>query len=115
MTDNEFLKQTPKDIHLRRLSMEYSIHETKELSIHLGMKYNIWESLYDTLGEEAERLNFEILHRCIDSSAITFDDIRKAAAIGNIQNPHTLCKVRGILIVHYYFLHLNATVHNSFL
>ncbi|XP_076116511.1 uncharacterized protein LOC143083986 isoform X1 [Mytilus galloprovincialis] len=93
VTDNEFLKQTPKDIHLRRLSMEYSIHETKELSIHLGMKYNIWESLYDTLGEEADRLNFEILHRCIDSSAITFDDIRKAAAIGDIQNPHTLCKV----------------------
>ncbi|CAG2189116.1 inlA [Mytilus edulis] len=92
VTDNEFLKQTPTDIHLRRLSMEYSIHETKELSIYLGMKYNIWESLYEALGEEAERLNFEILHRCIDSSSITFDDIRKAAAIGNIQNPHTLCK-----------------------
>ncbi|XP_063400327.1 uncharacterized protein LOC134684938 [Mytilus trossulus] len=93
VTDNEFLKQTPTDIHLRRLSMQYSIHEIKELSIHLGMGYNTWERMYDTLGEEPERLNFEILHRCIDSSSITFDDFRKAAAIGNIQNPHTLCKV----------------------
>ncbi|XP_052065807.1 uncharacterized protein LOC127705519 [Mytilus californianus] len=93
VTDNEFLKQVPTDIHLRRLSMQYSIHETKELAIHLGMKFNIWESLYDTLGEEPERLNFEILHRCIESSSITFDDIRKAVESGNIQNPHTLCKV----------------------
>ncbi|VDI09861.1 Hypothetical predicted protein [Mytilus galloprovincialis] len=93
VTDNEFLRQTPTDIHLRRLSMQYSIHETKELAIRLGMEYNTWERMYDTLGEEPERLNFEILHRCIESSSITFDDIKKAVEIGNIKNPHILCKV----------------------
>ena len=96
VTDNEFLRQTPTDIHLRRLSMQYSIHETKELAIHLGMDYNTWERMYDTLGEEPERLNFEILHRCIESFPITFDDIKKAVEIGNIKNPHILCKVSWV-------------------
>lgn len=67
MTDNEFLKHIPTDIHLRRLSMQYNIHETKELAIYLGMKFNIWESLHDTLGEEPEKFNFEVLHRCANS------------------------------------------------
>ncbi|XP_052080208.1 uncharacterized protein LOC127718253 [Mytilus californianus] len=92
-TDTEFLKQFPTDIHLRRLSMQYSVNETKELAIHLGMQFNTWERLYETFGEEPERLNFEILRRCLNGSNITFNEIRKAVKSGKIQNPHTLCKV----------------------
>lgn len=80
-------------MHLRRLSMQYNVHETKELAIHLGMQYSTWEGLYDTIGEEPERLNFETLRKCVDQYTITFNDIRKAVERGNIQNPHSLCKV----------------------
>ncbi|VDI75753.1 Hypothetical predicted protein [Mytilus galloprovincialis] len=92
-TDTDFLMQFPTDIHLRRLSMEYSVNETKELAIHLGMAYKTLERLGETIVEEPERLNFETLRRCLDGSNITFNDIRKAIENGDIQNPHTLCKV----------------------
>ncbi|CAC5383621.1 unnamed protein product [Mytilus coruscus] len=45
--------------------------------------------------EEPGRLNFETLRRCLDYSCITLNDIRKAVDRGNIQNPHTLCRVVG--------------------
>lgn len=76
--------------------MEYSVNETKVLAIHLGMAYKTLERLGETIVEEPERLNFETLLRCRDGSNITFNDIRKAIENGNIQNPHTLCKVRSI-------------------
>lgn len=95
MIDNEFLKQSPTDLHLRRLSLQYSINETAQLAIHLGMEYSTWERLHETI-EEPERLNFEALRRCIESSHKTFDDIRKAIEASSIQNQHTLCKV-GII------------------
>ncbi|CAG2246717.1 unnamed protein product [Mytilus edulis] len=91
VTDNEFLKQTPTDIHLLRLSMQYSVNETKEFAIHLGMQYNTWARMYETI-QEAERLKFETLRRCVDNYNITFNDIRKAVEFGNIQNLHILCK-----------------------
>ncbi|XP_071150393.1 uncharacterized protein [Mytilus edulis] len=93
VTDEEFLKQIPEDIHLLRLSMQYTVNETKELANHLGMQYNTWERLYLTFVEEPERLNFETLRKCLDGSHITFNDIRKAVESGNIQNPHIICKV----------------------
>ncbi|CAG2246719.1 unnamed protein product [Mytilus edulis] len=93
VTDEEFLKQIPEDIHLLRLSMQFSVNETKELANHLGMQYNTWERLYLTFVEEPERLNFETLRKCLDGSHITFNDIRKAVESGSIQNPHIICKV----------------------
>lgn len=97
VTDIEFLKQFPTDIHLRRLSMQYSVTETKELCIYLGMQYNSWEKMYHALADEPERLNFETLRKCLDSFHITFNDIRKAIEDGSIQNPHILCKVSQLL------------------
>ncbi|XP_071148270.1 uncharacterized protein [Mytilus edulis] len=98
-TDTDFLMQFPTDIHLRRLSMQYSVNEAKELAIHLGMQYYTWDRLYTTFKVEPERLNFETLRRCLDGFDITFNDIKKAIEDGSIQNPHTLCKVvRGQLI-----------------
>lgn len=97
VTDNEFLKQIPSDIHLRRLAMQYSINETRELVIHLGLQLTTLEDMYVTFSEEPERFKFETLRKCLSGSNITFEDIRKAAADGQIQNQHTLCKV-GLLV-----------------
>lgn len=79
--------------------MQYSVNEAKELAIHLGMQYNTWDKLYTTFKVEPERLNFETLRRCLDGFDITFNDIKKAIEDGNIQNPHTLCKVSSIDVV----------------
>lgn len=96
MIDTEFLEQIPSDIHLRRLSMQYSITETKELAMYLGMDYQTWDDLYVTFGEEPERLKFEALHKTVVGTHLTFKDIRKAVEIGKIQTIHSLCKVRYI-------------------
>ncbi|XP_052079214.1 uncharacterized protein LOC127717566 [Mytilus californianus] len=93
VTDTEFLEQIPSDIHLRRLSMQYNINETKELAIHLGMEYQAWDDLFVTFGEEPERLKFEALLRSVECSHLTFNDIRKAAEDGKIQTIHSLCRV----------------------
>lgn len=93
MNDTEFLCQIPSDIHLRRLSMQYSINETKELAMHLGMDYQTWDDLYVTFGEEPERLKFEALLRSVQYSNSTLNNIKKAVEAGKIQNKHSLCKV----------------------
>ncbi|CAC5383605.1 unnamed protein product [Mytilus coruscus] len=94
VTDNDFLKQFPTDIHLRRLSMQYSVNEIKELLINLQKESAIWESLlYDESQQEPEILKFETLRKYRDEFYLTFNDIRKAVESGNIRNPHTLCKV----------------------
>ncbi|VDI00786.1 Hypothetical predicted protein [Mytilus galloprovincialis] len=93
-TDTDFLKQSPTDIHLRRLSMQYNVNETKELAILLGLQYIKWEGLYETI-DEPERLKFETLRTCLDCPDMTFNDIKRAIESGtcSVQNPHTLCKV----------------------
>lgn len=106
-------------MHLRRLSMQYNVHETKELAIHLGMQNSTWERLYETIMEEPERLNFETLRRCVDEFNITFNDIRKAIEGGRIQNLHNLCKVsctvvkicvtRSITCLCYHFTTVNTS------
>lgn len=93
MTDAEFLEQIPSDIHLRRLSMQYSINETKELAMHLGMDYQTWDDLHVTFGEEPERLKFEVLLKTVVDTHLTFNDIRKAVEFGKIRSIHSLCKV----------------------
>lgn len=100
VTNKEFLKQIPSDIHLRRLSMQYSINETKELAIHLGMDYQIWDDLYVTFGEEPERLKFEALWRTVEGSHLTFNSIGKAVKECKIQTRHSLCRWVIFLIVH---------------
>lgn len=96
VTDTEFLELIPSDIHLRRLSRQYGINETKELAMHLGMTYQTWDDLYVTFGEEPERLKFEALHKTVVGTHLTYIDIRKAVEIGKIQTIHSLCKVRYI-------------------
>ncbi|VDI39842.1 Hypothetical predicted protein, partial [Mytilus galloprovincialis] len=93
-TDTNFLEQSPTDIHLRRLSMQYNVNETKELAILLGLQYIKWEGLYETI-DEPERLKFETLRTCLDCSDMTFNDIKRAIESGtcSVQNPHTICKV----------------------
>ncbi|XP_076089105.1 uncharacterized protein LOC143059486 [Mytilus galloprovincialis] len=73
--------------------MQYSINETKELAMHLGMDYQTWDDLYVTFGEEPERLKFEALHKTVVGTHLTFNDIRKAVEIGKIRTIHSLCKV----------------------
>lgn len=99
VVDNDFLKQCPTDMHLRRLAMQYSIHETKELAVHLGMPFSALDMLddvFDTSVNEPVRVKFEILSRCSHSFYITFNDIKRALESGEIQNPHTICKVSWI-------------------
>lgn len=93
VTDTEFLKQIPLDIHFRRLSMQYNINEIKELGMHLGMDSQTWDDLYVTFREEPERLKFEALRRPFDGSHLSFNDIRKAVEFGKIRTIHSLCKV----------------------
>ncbi|XP_063411632.1 uncharacterized protein LOC134694548 [Mytilus trossulus] len=76
VTKDEFLKATPLDIHLRRLSLLYSPFEAKELAIHLGLsnrEVNVIEATADPL-----TASFAILLRCRDSRMVTFKDIREA-------------------------------------
>ncbi|VDI08090.1 Hypothetical predicted protein [Mytilus galloprovincialis] len=96
VSNNDFLKQIPDDIHLRRLSMLYSVQEIKELLINLQQKSTIWKSLLyinDSQQEQEEILKFDTLRKYRDKFLITFDDIRKAVERGHIQSPHTLCEV----------------------
>lgn len=98
MTDNDFLNQLPTDIHLRRLSMQYSVNELKELLVYLEKDSAIWEALlHGDSHQEPEILKFETLRKYRDEFCITFNDIKQAIESGNIRNPHTLCKVSFIV------------------
>ncbi|CAG2187827.1 unnamed protein product [Mytilus edulis] len=84
VTDEEFLEQIPADIHLLRLSMQYTVNrKRKSWQTILGCSIVLWERLYMTFSEEPERLNFETLRKCLDVYNITFNDIRKAAESAN--------------------------------
>ncbi|VDI75748.1 Hypothetical predicted protein [Mytilus galloprovincialis] len=94
VTDNDFLNQLPTDIHLRRLSMQYSVNELKELLIYLKKDSAIWEALlHDDSQQTPDILKFETLRKYRDEFGITFNDIKQAIESGNIRNTHTLCKV----------------------
>lgn len=92
VTDNEFLKQNPTDIHLRRLVQQFQLTEIEYIAHNFGMRDNSFHTISEIL-EDSEEIKFEMLHTCIDSSSITFDDIRKAVESWNIQTPHTICRV----------------------
>ncbi|XP_076087934.1 uncharacterized protein LOC143058344 [Mytilus galloprovincialis] len=91
VTKDEFLKATPSDIHLRRLSLLYSPFEAKELAIHLGFSNREVNVILET--EDALTSSFAILLRCRDSRMVTFKDIKEAVEIIGKESIHILCKL----------------------
>ncbi|XP_063417524.1 uncharacterized protein LOC134700084 [Mytilus trossulus] len=95
VTTEEFLKEIPSDLHLRRLSLLYNRDEIRQLAMHLGLTYAEWENVCDqeSQSDEPEKLKFEILRKCRNKFSLTFKSIKDATENANIQNPHTICKV----------------------
>ncbi|XP_063412073.1 uncharacterized protein LOC134694897 [Mytilus trossulus] len=95
VTTEEFLKEIPSDLHLRRLSLLYNRDEIRQLATHLGLTYAEWENVCDqeSQSDEPEKLKFEILRKCRNKFSLTFKSIKDATVYANIQNPHTICKV----------------------
>ncbi|XP_063412277.1 uncharacterized protein LOC134695036 [Mytilus trossulus] len=95
VTTEEFLKEIPSDLHLRRLSLLYNRDEIRQLATHLGLTYAEWENVCDqeSQSDEPEKLKFEILRKCRNTFSLTFKSIKDATVYANIQNPHTICKV----------------------
>ena len=97
------MKQTPTDLHLRRLALEYDNDEVRELATYLKLPYSVWNNLKRNIQDiQGETLRFQALRKCCDRQALTFYDIKKAAVDGKIQTPHTICKVssRDSLIIY---------------
>ncbi|CAC5405102.1 unnamed protein product [Mytilus coruscus] len=95
VTNEDFLKESPSDLHLRRLSLLYNKNEIRELAIYLGLSYTAWENvcIKESQSDEPDKLSFEILRKCRDKFSLTFKNIRDATEKGQIQNPHIICKV----------------------
>ncbi|XP_076088718.1 uncharacterized protein LOC143059108 [Mytilus galloprovincialis] len=91
VTKDEFLKATPSDIHLRRLSLLYSPFEAKELAIHLGFSNREVNVILET--EDPLTSSFAILLRCRDSRMVTFNDIKEAIESIGKDSIHILCKL----------------------
>ncbi|XP_071148101.1 uncharacterized protein [Mytilus edulis] len=97
VTNEEFLKELPSDLHLRRLSLMYSTNDVRELAIHLGLSATDVNVTVDT-GDQT-LWNFEVFRRCRDSNAVTFKEIAKEIEAAGKGNIHTLCKlVKGDFI-----------------
>ncbi|CAG2198045.1 LRRK2 [Mytilus edulis] len=86
----KFLKATPSDLHLHRLSLLYSPFEAKELGIHLGLSYMEVENVLQT--EDPSISIFEILRQCRDRKVVTFKEIKEALETIGKQSIHILCK-----------------------
>lgn len=91
VTKEEFLKATPSDLHLRRLSLLYRHSEAMELAIHLGLSNREVESILQT--EDPSIASFTILRKCRDSKVVTFKEIKEALETIGTQSIHKLCKV----------------------
>lgn len=91
VTNDEFLKTTPTDLHLRRLSLLYGTFGAKELAIHLGLSDREVETVLEN--EDPMTSNFEILRKCRDSKMVTFEGIKKALQRIGKESIHILCKV----------------------
>ncbi|CAC5414140.1 unnamed protein product [Mytilus coruscus] len=91
VTNEEFLKEQPTDLQIRRLSLLYSTNEIRELALLFGMNSTDLDNplhIYDT-----ETWKFEVVRKCRDSFLLTFKDIREASENGKIDNIHRLCKL----------------------
>ncbi|XP_071148783.1 uncharacterized protein [Mytilus edulis] len=91
VTNEEFLRVQPSDLHLRRLSLLYTYNEIRELAIGFGMSYTELDNISHT--NDTEILNFEIVRKCRDKFSLTFKRIKDACMDGNIVNTHRLCKL----------------------
>ncbi|XP_063417296.1 uncharacterized protein LOC134699811 [Mytilus trossulus] len=97
VTNDEFLKERPSDLHLRRLSLVYNRNETQELALQLGLTSADFDNLSRT--EDSETWKFEVFKKCRDRFALTFRNIRDACEAGKFGNIHRLCKlVKGVYI-----------------
>ncbi|VDI23309.1 Hypothetical predicted protein [Mytilus galloprovincialis] len=97
VTNEEFLKELPTDLHLRRLSVMYSSNDIRDLTIHLGLSATDVDNTVNT--GDPKLWNFEVLRQCRDSHAVTFKDIKRAIAAAAKGHIHTLCKlVKGDFI-----------------
>lgn len=90
VTNEEFLRVQPSDLHLRRLSLLFNKNEIRELAVWFKMSSAKLDNLSHT--NDTEILNFEIVRKCRDKFSLTFKDIRKACMHGNI-DIHRLCEV----------------------
>lgn len=91
VSNENFLKERPSDLHLRRLSLLYSTHEIRELALQLGLESADFENLLHT--DNLETWKFEVLRKCRDRFTLTFKQIREAFENCKIENIHRLCKV----------------------
>ncbi|XP_052079742.1 uncharacterized protein LOC127717916 [Mytilus californianus] len=91
VTKEKFLKATPLDLHLRRLSLLYSPFEAKELAIHLGLSNRDVETILET--EDPKTASFEILRQCRDSRMVSFKHIKEALERIGKESIHILCKL----------------------
>ncbi|CAG2257185.1 unnamed protein product [Mytilus edulis] len=91
VTNADFLKVTPSDLHLRRLSLLFSKNEVREIAIKLGMSTNDLDSILET--DDPRKWNFEVLRRCRDSIAVTFKHIKEAVESSGQEDIHILCKL----------------------
>ncbi|XP_071150119.1 uncharacterized protein [Mytilus edulis] len=97
VTNEEFLKERPSDLHLRRLSLVYSINATRELALQLGLETTELDKLL--LSNDSETWQFEVFKKCRDTFALTFGNIRDASEACKFGNIHKLCKlVKGDVI-----------------
>ncbi|XP_071150123.1 uncharacterized protein [Mytilus edulis] len=97
VTNEEFLKELPTDLHLRRLSLMYSSIDVRDLVIHLGLSTTDVDNTVNA--GDPKIWNFEVIRQCRDSHAVTFKEIKRAIAVAGKGNIHALCKlVKGDFI-----------------
>ncbi|XP_052079050.1 uncharacterized protein LOC127717451 [Mytilus californianus] len=91
VTNDDFLKVTPSDLHLRRMSLLFSKNEAREITIKLGLSTKDMDSILET--EDSRKWNFEVLRRCRDSILVTFKHIKEAVEESGQESIHILCKL----------------------
>lgn len=91
VTNKEFLKEHPTDLHLRRLALLYTINEIRDLALELGFKFADLENILYT--DDPVIWKFEVVRKCRDKFSSTFKRFREASEIRKIQNIHIFCKV----------------------
>ncbi|VDI50529.1 Hypothetical predicted protein, partial [Mytilus galloprovincialis] len=90
-TNEEFLKVTPSDLHLRRLSLLYSRNNVRELAISLGLSTTDVDNMLDT--DDPRKWNFEVLRQCRNNVEMTFNHIKEAVEANGQDSIHRLCKL----------------------
>ncbi|XP_063417521.1 uncharacterized protein LOC134700080 [Mytilus trossulus] len=91
VTKEDFMRATPSDLHLRRLSLFFSPFDAKEMAIHLGLSNMEVETILET--EDPKTACFEILRQCRDSLVVTFEDVKSALQKIGKRSIHILCKL----------------------